>query len=262
MVATALGILNDGTPFLTRVGIDQVTPPSITITDTNFHHLAVTKNGSSVIFYVDGVAYTAPTYVTTYTFSYPSAAVGARGDNFENSFLGSVDEVSVYNRALLASEIQSIYNADEEGKCSTGTPPAITSHPQDRAVLAGNSTTFNVIASGTQPLSYQWLFNGTNIGGATASSLMLSNVQAANAGLYSVIVSNLAGTATSSNAALAVITSPSCVAPPSGLVSWWRAEGNAFDQTGTNNGTLAGNTTYGSGRVNQAFVFDGNGDGF
>jgi hypothetical protein len=52
----------------------------------------------------------------------------------------------------------------------------------------------------------------------------------------------------------------SCATPPSGLVSWWRAEGNALDQAGTNNGTLVGNTTYGPGRVGQAFVFDGSGD--
>jgi hypothetical protein len=51
-----------------------------------------------------------------------------------------------------------------------------------------------------------------------------------------------------------------CVAPPAGLVSWWRGQANAFDQAGTNNGTLTGNTTYGAGRVGQGFVFDGSGD--
>ena len=50
-----------------------------------------------------------------------------------------------------------------------------------------------------------------------------------------------------------------CVAPPDGLVGWWRAEGTAADQAGTNHGTLVG-TTFGSGEVGQAFVFDGSGD--
>src|SRR5205823_12793459 len=40
-------------------------------------------------------------------------------------------------------------------------------------------------------------------------------------------------------------TNPACAAPPSGLVSWWRAEGNSLDQAGSNNGTLVGNTTFG-----------------
>src|SRR5712691_10244778 len=50
----------------------------------------------------------------------------------------------------------------------------------------------------------------------------------------------------------------SCVPPPSGLVGWWRAEGDALDQTGAHNGTLAGNATFGSGKAGQAFVLDGN----
>src|ERR1051325_6429220 len=51
-----------------------------------------------------------------------------------------------------------------------------------------------------------------------------------------------------------------CAPAPSGLVSWWRAEGNTFDQIGTNNGTLVDNATFGPGRVGQAFVLDGNDD--
>src|SRR5258708_7889307 len=50
-----------------------------------------------------------------------------------------------------------------------------------------------------------------------------------------------------------------CVPAPSGLVSWWRGESNAFDQLGTNNGTLVGNITFGPGKVGQGFVIDGNG---
>ncbi|MDB6019741.1 MAG: cell wall/surface repeat protein, partial [Pedosphaera sp.] len=46
-----------------------------------------------------------------------------------------------------------------------------------------------------------------------------------------------------------------CVAPPSGLVSWWRADGNAQDFVGTNNGTLVSGT-YATGKVGQAFSFN------
>jgi len=60
---------------------------------------------------------------------------------------------------------------------------------------------------------------------------------------------------------LAFNAAADCAAPPAGLVSWWRGESNALDQAGTNNGVLAGNTTFGPGRVGQAFVFDGSGDG-
>src|SRR5436190_16588204 len=51
-----------------------------------------------------------------------------------------------------------------------------------------------------------------------------------------------------------------CMSPPAGLVSWWRAENNALDHMGANNGLLSGNTSYGTGRTGQGFVFDGASD--
>src|SRR2546423_9399819 len=52
-----------------------------------------------------------------------------------------------------------------------------------------------------------------------------------------------------------------CAPLSPGLVGWWRGEGDAVDQSGTNNGTLIGNATFGAGEVGQAFVFDGNSSG-
>lgn len=52
----------------------------------------------------------------------------------------------------------------------------------------------------------------------------------------------------------------SCVDQPSGMTSWWGADGNAVDMVGTNDGTLVDNTTYSAGMVGQAFSFDGDGD--
>jgi uncharacterized protein (TIGR02145 family) len=83
--------------------------------------------------------------------------------------------------------------------------PTITAPPQSQSVTAGGSVTFSVTATGTAPLSYQWYKNGTAISGATSSSYSISNVQAANAGTYTVTVSN--GTlpnATSNGAVLTV----------------------------------------------------------
>ncbi|MDB6122582.1 MAG: Xanthan lyase, partial [Pedosphaera sp.] len=87
---------------------------------------------------------------------------------------------------------------------STATPPAITTQPASQSVVAGNAVTFSVTATGTAPLTYQWRFNAVNISGATASSYTKSNVQAADAGNYSVVVNNTAGSVTSANAALTV----------------------------------------------------------
>src|SRR5260370_21849338 len=51
--------------------------------------------------------------------------------------------------------------------------------------------------------------------------------------------------------------STNCVAAPSGLVSWWPGEGNANDAVDGNNGTLFSGTTFMTGKVGQAFSFDG-----
>jgi hypothetical protein len=75
------------------------------ITDTNFHHVALTKSGSMVVFYLDGTAYPVPSYTTTFTFP-SSIGFGYRPDNQDNSFLGTLDEVGFFNRALLQCRIK------------------------------------------------------------------------------------------------------------------------------------------------------------
>lgn len=49
----------------------------------------------------------------------------------------------------------------------------------------------------------------------------------------------------------------SCSAAPSGLVAWWKGEGNASDSAGTNNPSLISGVEYGGGEVGKAFEFDG-----
>src|ERR1039457_5887475 len=88
----------------------------------------------------------------------------------------------------------------------TNAPPAITTQPQSQSILAGQTATFSVAATGTPPLTYQWLFNGTNvISGATTNPFSLANVQSTNGGNYSVIVSNFAGSVTSAAATLTIV---------------------------------------------------------
>jgi len=255
-----LGLVDDGRIYLSKVGYGAVYS-TMTLTDTNsFHHVAVAKSGSTVFFYIDGVGQSVGPYDPGFVFNGPMA-IGARGMDYAATFRGAIDEMSIYNRALGASEVQAIFAANSAGKCVPTFPPSIVSQPTNQTVVVGGSATFMVAASGTAPLSYQWLFNGSTITNATSSALTLASVTTNQGGLYSVRVTNLYGAVVSSNALLTVTTPiAGCVTPPSGLVSWWRAEGNALDQAGTTNGTLTGNATYGPGEVGQGFVFDSNGD--
>ena len=103
---------------------------------------------------------------------------------------------------------------------STNSPPAIAVPPQDQSVFAGSNAVFNVVASGTEPLGYQWQFNGTNLPNATDALLALTNVTFNQSGAYRVVVSSLLSTATSPAATLSVLPTP---------FSEDVAEGNAID---------------------------------
>jgi PKD repeat protein len=83
--------------------------------------------------------------------------------------------------------------------------PTITTQPANRTVTVGQTASFSVVASGTAPLTYQWRKNGTNISGATSASYTTpATVMADNGALFSVVVSNSAGSVTSNNATLTV----------------------------------------------------------
>ncbi|MBM3837256.1 MAG: hypothetical protein FJ398_04705 [Verrucomicrobia bacterium] len=83
--------------------------------------------------------------------------------------------------------------------------PTITRQPAGQTVLEGTNVTFIVTASGTQPIRYQWRYNGNNITGATSASYSISRVQSSQTGNYSVVVSNAGRSVTSQNASLTVL---------------------------------------------------------
>jgi hypothetical protein len=82
-------------------------------------------------------------------------------------------------------------------------PPTIVSQPASQRIVAGRPVRFEVLAY--PAASYQWQRNGANIAGATGPILTISNVQQADAGTYTVLVSNAGGSITSSDAVLSVV---------------------------------------------------------
>jgi uncharacterized delta-60 repeat protein len=92
--------------------------------------------------------------------------------------------------------------------------PAVLAPPTNQTVFASSNATFSVSATGSMPLSYQWLFNGTNISGATDSLFTVSNVVIADRGSYSIVLTNIAGSVTSAPAMLTVLDPPVISAQP------------------------------------------------
>lgn len=112
--------------------------------------------------------------------------------------------------------------------------PSIAAQPQAISVLAGQPASFSVTAQGTGSLVYQWRKGGTAIPGATSTTYSIASAQTGDAGAYSVVVTNHAGTVTSADAALTVNTPPSITAQPSDLTV---TEGQAAQFTVTAAGT-------------------------
>lgn len=98
--------------------------------------------------------------------------------------------------------------------------PLIVSQPMSQNVAAGSTVNFGVAALGTAPLSYQWQFNGTNIfnggsvSGASSTNLRITSVVTSNVGNYSVVITNAAGSVTSSVASLVISTPPTITNQP------------------------------------------------
>ena len=85
------------------------------------------------------------------------------------------------------------------------TGPFIVAQPENATVSAGQSATFSVFAGGSANLFYQWYFNtNTLVPDATNSVFTLTNAQPANAGVYSALITNAAGTVLSTNVTLTV----------------------------------------------------------
>jgi hypothetical protein len=133
-------------------------------------------------------------------------------DFFGNAPPASTDIGAVQYTAALAADTRILDpspggGADYWGQVTAtggGTPLTIVAQPQNQAVNAGQSATFSVVATGNAPLTYQWTFNGFNVG-SSGSSYSRNNCQLSDSGgIVRVVVSNGSGSVSSAAAALAV----------------------------------------------------------
>lgn len=176
----------------------------------------------------------APISQARVSFGYPGATPSISADATNNAIVWAIQAdafdnggsavLHAYNATNLAQELYDSTQAGNldalglaqkfsvptvaNGKVYVGTgfglsvfgllsAPVIVAGPTDLTVAAGTDVSLQVTARGTAPLHYQWQFNGTNLRSATTATLLLTNVSAAKAGDYTVVVTNLAGAATS-----------------------------------------------------------------
>jgi pectate lyase len=116
-------------------------------------------------------------------------------------YLSKAAASATYNMVIKAVDVSLSGN-------TPGNAPTITSQPVSQTVAQGGTATFTVGNDGTPPVTYQWQKNGSPIPSATGPTLTLGGVQAADGAGYRVVVSNAAGSATSTTALLTVDTGP------------------------------------------------------
>jgi hypothetical protein len=142
------------------------------------------------------------------------------GETNSNLTLTNVDASDALYYGVIVSNPAGSSAGATEALLVVNFPPSITKPPTNQVVLIGSNVTFTVTAAGSHPLfpylyGFQWKFNDEDIPNATLGSLTLTNVQLVDAGEYSVVVTNLAGSVTSEPATLSVYESAAATLNPS-----------------------------------------------
>jgi Immunoglobulin domain len=133
--------------------------------------------------------------------------------------LNNVQFTSAGNYSVVVTNIAGAITSSIAVLTVSNYSPVITTQPKSQTVSIGSAAAFTVAAGGTAPLSYQWCLSGTNIPGANTNLYTRSGVQTNDAGNYSVIIANAAGSVTSSVAALTVLVTNSVI-----IAQWnWRS---------------------------------------
>lgn len=131
------------------------------------------------------------------------AIEGAAGPMYVTPVLTTVDSGAQYS--VVVSNREGAVRAGPATVTVDPVAPSIATPPQAQVVQAGQRATFNVLAGGSRPLSYQWQRDGVDIAGATAASFSTGETSAPDSGgSYRVVVRNAAGEVTSADALLTV----------------------------------------------------------
>lgn len=196
-----------GAQALYGAAASTVTAPTI----TNQPASQTVTAGANVSFTV-AAAGTAP-----FAYQWRKGGVNLTGATSATLALGSVTASSAGQYSVVVSNSAgSVSSATATLTVNAPTTaPTITTHPAAQTVTVGSRVTFSVVASGSAPFSYVWRRNGVALAGATQSSYVIAAATTADAGNYSVVVSNSAGSATSNSAALTVQVPPALTVAPS-----------------------------------------------
>ncbi len=185
----ALDVNSTATPQ-TPVGINQSLAEFVTLTNSTNTALLKLATAAALYYQLDKPAVVAPLD--------PAAGTGVNT---------TTTAVAARIQAIAAlADLPTMADAVLKDVLYTYRFVTITGQPQSLTVAAKSGALFRVVATGQPPLSYQWLFNGVPIGGATSPLLSLTNLSSANTGNYTVSITSAVASAVSSPATLTLST--------------------------------------------------------
>lgn len=177
-----------------------VQPVSQTVTAGQSTSFSVSAMGSGVTYQwqQNGGAISG---ATNSSYSIPLTTVSESGSKFTVTVSNNFGSVTS-NPALLT--VNAAMSA-----------PVITIQPSSQIVTAPNCAVFSAAAAGTAPMSYQWMRNGLLISGANGPIYTTPATSTADSGAgFSVVIRNVAGSATSAAASLSVVPAPTILLSP------------------------------------------------
>ena len=205
----------NGTPQNEGGSGTQPPPSSTVVAPTIMGNLQsqTIADGLSVSFMVEAVG-TAP---LAYQWRRNGVDIpGASLSTYDISAVSLADQGAQFS--VIVSNSAGSVTSNSSTLTVNGATPAISTQPLPQTVLTGATATFSILASGSQPLLYQWRRNGVPIAGANGSSYITNSTVLADSGaVFDVVVTNILGVATSAGALLtvsAVTLAPEIVTQP------------------------------------------------
>ena len=287
----SFGLTHNGALFLSHVGVVNFFSTTA-LKDTGWHHVAVTRTGGVLRFYLDGVPRGTVPCTVNFDLSGPYA-IGGLGTPYGGlyyGFLGSVDELGVYNRAISDDEVAAIFQASVLGRCFpsvrfgadgvsrlingmvptlfrmgiTNDGPGVLTNLKLKSAFSDGTTVVSLASSAGTVAVEQGIPTATVPLVLPGQSVVLEVTASADSLVATYLTNQVSasfqqdGIQFSSGPLRGVgrVIAPATLVP-AGMVAWWPAEQSTADVWGTSPGVLSGHAGFAPGLVGSAFSFDG-----
>jgi hypothetical protein len=206
--------------------------------DGQWHHVVGVYDGKASQLYVDGTLVSSAAGTGLIATNQYWIEVGENAEQTGRYWNGKISEVSLYNSPLSSIDVSNLFLTATLGP----TMPIIVQQPVSQSVFVGETASFSADIYGGGPWTYTWKKNGVDMTGETNRTFDVRNAYYADAGNYTVGITNAAGGILSDPATLTVMPLPLFANLTNSLVAHLKFDGDYADSSGRGNGGTPQNT--------------------